>query len=300
MRAQWCREHIDETAKQCGLDDETVSRIKKVAKFCASNPQFCDCGTAPIYRLITIPDDPVRQNAISSASKSLESGKHPVTGVFLKDKRLTDSDVKKIIQKAEMEVRGELTEKYKAEQKAKKPGYVGCYQPGEIKTTNDPPQPSLAQQMSREHMDNPATYSRPLAMQQAQNLIPACIGGGACPKMITDGIRGKVCDVLGVPVNQLPASGCPFDSAKGFTPASRLDAAKPLVERPPIRIVKTKLTDQERDDCSNALIERSGFFTDREIRQVDELVSARYEGIKSRSDFLMKAASWFLAQAEGE
>lgn len=118
MRSQWCREHIDETARECGLDEETVSRVKKVAKFCASQSQFCDCGTAPIYRLISIPDDLVREKAISSASKALESGKHPVTGAFIKDKRLTDRDVKKIIDTAEREVRGELAKQYREEKKS--------------------------------------------------------------------------------------------------------------------------------------------------------------------------------------
>lgn len=130
--------------------------------------------------------------------------------------------------------------------KPKKPGYVGCYQPGEIKTTNDPPQPSLAQQQA-----NKGAAAEPAP---AKPRIPACTRGGTCPKMITDGTRGKVCDMLGVPVNQLPASGCPFDSAKGFTPASRLDAAKPLVERPAYKIVPVQLSKQEAEAAIKSVV----------------------------------------------
>jgi hypothetical protein len=67
--------------------------------------------------LINIRDDPVRDKAISSVSNALKSGKHPLTGQFLKDKRLPEKTIKKVIQQVEQEIRGELTEKYKAEKK---------------------------------------------------------------------------------------------------------------------------------------------------------------------------------------
>lgn len=83
--------------------------------------------------------------------------------------------------------------------KPKKPGYVGCYQPGEIKTTNDPPQPSLAQQQ---------------ATKDALELLPA----------------------------------------KPLIPASRLDAAKPLIERPAYKIVQVQLSKQEAEAAIKSVV----------------------------------------------
>lgn len=112
MRSQWCREHIEETAKQCGLGDNVVSEVKKVAKFCASNPAFADCGTRAIYRLISISDEDVRNHAISLAEKALNE--ETPTGGKKRD-RLTEREIKKIIDRSFKEVRTDLTEKYKSE-----------------------------------------------------------------------------------------------------------------------------------------------------------------------------------------
>lgn len=145
MRPQWCREHIDETAKHCGLGDDVISDVKKAAKFCSSNPDFSDCATKPIMTLIRIRDESVRQKAISSISNALKSNKHPLTGAFLKDKRLPEKTIKKVIQKVEKEVRGELTEEYRKEAEAL-PASPYQPQPNSIPVTNAPPQKSLAEQ----------------------------------------------------------------------------------------------------------------------------------------------------------
>ena len=57
--------------------------------------------------LIHIKDEQVRQQVISSVSKALESGKHPVTGKFLKNKRLTERDIRKIFERESGGVRPE-------------------------------------------------------------------------------------------------------------------------------------------------------------------------------------------------
>jgi hypothetical protein len=119
MRSQWCREHIDEAALNCGLGKDTVSDVKKAAAFCVDHQDMSDCSTRSLMALIDIRDDPVREKAISSISKSLESGKHPLTGQILKDKRLTEREIKKVIEKAELEVRGELSKKYAENRKNK-------------------------------------------------------------------------------------------------------------------------------------------------------------------------------------
>lgn len=153
MRSQWCREHIDEAAKECGLDEKTVSEVKQAAKFCASHSDFSDCSTRAIIALIRVKDENVREKALSSAQKSLESGKLPVTGKFLKNHRLTEAEIKKIIDQALKEVRLEYTEDYKKE--GKKPFTQPpkdhpnhdkfTPQPGSMPVSSAPPQEPLSE-----------------------------------------------------------------------------------------------------------------------------------------------------------
>lgn len=228
MRSQWCREHIDEAAEKCGLGVDTVSDVKKAAKFCATASEFSDCSTAAICALISIRDDPVRDKAILSVSNALKSGKHPLTGEFLKDKRLPEKTIKKVIRKVEMEVRGELTEKYKEEKQAgpeKEPEKDRVADASKSITEEAPAvpaQPSLAAQVAGTVPPEPPIH-RP----------PPCLGGGGCErgKFRSDKVRGNVCDAIGAPINQLPGNMCPYDiklarkSESAFVPASQLATA---------------------------------------------------------------------------
>ena len=188
-----------------------------------------------------------------------------------------------------------------------------------------PPQPSLAQQVRAKEMTeagaNQGTATgAPLPDGLPVNVISAPdlpFTPAFCAKGCPDGLQhlqrgskeaglGDKCDLTGSFVRD--HKFCPYlerqrrAAAGGFVPASaidRLDAAKPLIERPPVKIVKTQMTDQERTAWADAGIEHGGFFTKKEQEQIDELVAARYEGIKSRADFFWRAACWFLASAEG-
>lgn len=143
MRIQACREVIEKTAEVCDLGPDIVTEVKKVAKFCSSNPTFAVCGTRPIYRLISHKDDDIRNRAISIAENRLKQ-ETPTGGKI--EKRLTEPEVRKILKKAELEVRGELTEKYKKEAEVK-PTSPFQPAPGSIPVTDSPPQPSLKEQM---------------------------------------------------------------------------------------------------------------------------------------------------------
>jgi len=151
MRSQWCREHIDETAENCGLGEATVSDVKKAAEFCVEFPEISDCSTHSIMTLIRCSDDSVRDNAISSIRKSLDSGKHPLTGKAIKTKRLSEKDIKKVLEKSELEVRGEIVKKIKRE---KKPPYNGTPQKDDFKSTERIELPkTLAQKLAVEDGD---------------------------------------------------------------------------------------------------------------------------------------------------
>jgi len=65
----------DSCADACGLDDETVRQVKSVADFCEDKPDMSGLSTRAVMPLIRIQDEDIRGKAISSVSKSLESGK---------------------------------------------------------------------------------------------------------------------------------------------------------------------------------------------------------------------------------
>ena len=68
--------------------------------------------------LIRNRDEQIRGKALSSISKALETGKHPVTGKFLKDKQITVKTVESVIEDIEIEIRNEEMKKEIAEIKA--------------------------------------------------------------------------------------------------------------------------------------------------------------------------------------
>jgi hypothetical protein len=77
MRTQWCREHIDETAKQCGLSEETVREVKKVAEFVTERPEFADMPTRPLTILLRTKDKRVQKKTIERLSGILKTGQRP-------------------------------------------------------------------------------------------------------------------------------------------------------------------------------------------------------------------------------
>ena len=81
-------------AENCGLGKDTASDVKKAAAFCVDHEDMSNCSTRAIMALIGIRDDPIKEKAISSISKSFDSGKHSLTGQILKDKKLTEREIK--------------------------------------------------------------------------------------------------------------------------------------------------------------------------------------------------------------
>jgi len=115
-RLQWCREHIDEVQEACGLSRQAVDEVKQAAKFCVEHADFSALPSKPIIALIRVKDEQVRARAISSVQKSLELPKDNNTGRFIKS--ITEREVKKIIEKAEIEVRNVEIDRLRAERDA--------------------------------------------------------------------------------------------------------------------------------------------------------------------------------------
>jgi hypothetical protein len=155
----------------------------------------------------------------------------------------------------------------------------------------------IAGEMFPEKPDAPATAEAPWS--------PAVCKTGKCPDNNDHRIVGKElgdkCNLSGSFIRDQKL--CPIierqrrAAAGGFVPEGQ---PRPITdEHRPLRIVKTPLTDEEKKSLADSFFERTGK-TPKEIQQADELVSARYEGVKSRYELIDKAWSWFLAQAGGE
>jgi hypothetical protein len=222
MRTQYCREHIKKTAEECGLGPDIVSEVERVAKFCASNPTFADCATRPLRLLIDVRDEKIKNHAISLAENALKE-KTPTGG--RKKKLLTETDVRGIIRKSEKEIRGELTEKYKAEKKPTEPAPEIPKEPQtdhvadasktiEPAPEETPPQPSLAAQMAGAVPPEPPIH-RP----------PPCLGGSGCthkmfePTYRTCGYNGGARHIAAIKI-------CPFDEEQS---AGTPELTKPYV-----------------------------------------------------------------------
>jgi hypothetical protein len=114
-RLQWCREHIDEVQEACGLSRQAVDEVKQAAKFCVDHADFSALPSKPIIALIRVKDEQVKQNAIIKCSERLNGKIGAGRG---NTKELTEKEVKKIIEKAEIEVRNVEIERIRAERDA--------------------------------------------------------------------------------------------------------------------------------------------------------------------------------------
>jgi hypothetical protein len=87
---------------------------------------------------------------------------------------------------------------------------------------------------------------------------PPCLLGKPCPKCRTEGIRGRICDVLGVPVNQLPGNRCPFPADKegAFVPASEFDPASGgrLIKSAPYKVIPVQLSKEQAEAAITSVI----------------------------------------------
>ena len=138
MRTQYCRIKIVEgdAGEKCNVSPDTISDLKKVLKFVEDHPDLEGLATKPIKTLMKIPDPQEREKAISTVSKALKSKKNPNTGKF--SKKVSESDVLKTVEKVAPSAILPIP---------KPKNNAGNYQPGELKQTDLPPQPSLAAQM---------------------------------------------------------------------------------------------------------------------------------------------------------
>lgn len=97
MRKQDCREKFEWICEHCGIGVDAKRELERALEFCEVHPTLVDLSTKAIMPLIREPDPEVRDNAILSVSKSLDSGKNPINGQFAK--KVTEKDVRQVIEK---------------------------------------------------------------------------------------------------------------------------------------------------------------------------------------------------------
>ena len=329
MRSQECRKHIQKTGKVCKLSTKTMDAVQKVLEFVEDHPQISDLSTDAAKALMDIPDPIIQQKAISHIENAL-TRKTPRGGSY--KKRLTKPEVEKVIKtvsppenvKKELYVAKPPVSKKEPISlhpniKKQNPSKCFSYQPGTIPVTDAPQIESLGEKVRKQEMVE-AEKNQPTPVEEPVQELPPpppkpapCLSLKQCPDLNyhikTEKIRGRVCDVIGIPCNQLPDNECPLERKnrlKGTAPAQfvragelmdELDAAKPI-KPVPLKISKVRLTDSERDSYCDALVERTGF-TAKDIEQIDELVTAGYDGCKCRFDLVETAVMQYLAKAEG-
>ena len=197
-----------------------------------------------------------------------------------------------------------------------------------VTTDNDvkpiaPLHPTLGDRVRKEEMAE-AEKNQPAPVEEPEPVVvppprpptPApCTLLKQCPDLqshvILEKVRGRVCDVLNIPINQLPGPDkeCPLEKkerlkntpvaafVRASTTMDNLDAAKPIKPAPYV-VKKALLTDGERDTATDALIERTRF-TRKDVEQIDELVKVNREGWACRFDLIEAAVMMLLAKAEG-
>lgn len=96
MRTQWCRDHIDEVALNCGLSKSTKTLVKAATAFVDKNPSFAECPTDVISTILSIKDPKTKGSVIEETSGILSRRKPD--GSWVK-RKFTAPEVKIIIQK---------------------------------------------------------------------------------------------------------------------------------------------------------------------------------------------------------
>jgi len=114
-RLQWCRKHIKEVAEACDLKKSAVYEVEQAAEFCDAHSDFSELPTKPIITLIRVQDEQVRERAILHAQNKLNR-QTPTGGQHTKT--LTEKDIKKIIETAQIEIRNAEVDKLRAEEDA--------------------------------------------------------------------------------------------------------------------------------------------------------------------------------------
>ena len=103
VRCDWCkvRENIETLKRLCEKDDDTWREMERVADFTKQNPTIAELTGGAMRPLIRETNEQIKQKAISSISKALESKKHPITGEFCN--KLTGKDISATIFKIKEE-----------------------------------------------------------------------------------------------------------------------------------------------------------------------------------------------------
>jgi hypothetical protein len=250
----------------CGMDPTEISRVKAYLEFVGKIEKtgiekdfiFAHFTVGAARPLIATKDDGTRTEALNYVALCLK-----------RKEKITEGDlrqhIKNLLESAgkscSMNARSEKLEISKipaqpAPEIAKEP-------------QSENPIQSLGDRVRaaevREAAANQPAPPAPIAAELKEKYNPAattaqppCLAGKTCPKCKTDGIRGRVCDVLGVPINQLPGNRCPFpaDKAGAFHPASEIDPATGgrLIKNTPYKVMPVQLSREQAEAAITSVV----------------------------------------------
>lgn len=100
-RNEECCRKVNWLTEHCDLDIEVARELNKRNKFIDDHPEITGISTNALRPLIRETNEQIKQKAILSLSKALESKKHPITGKFCN--KLVGKDVLATISKIKIE-----------------------------------------------------------------------------------------------------------------------------------------------------------------------------------------------------
>ena len=210
-----------------------------------------------------------------------------------------------------------------------KPKDNGSFHPpkGSIPVTTLPPQPSLGDRVRQQEITEAGKSQQAAAappvtqsdQERKQKFNPAppkpapCLSGKPCPDpsgkshVLVQKVLGNKCTVSGALCKDMPE--CPLERVirlKGtapdpIVPASQLQhdgLGNTFVKPAPLTIKKTTLTDTERDQMVDALLERTRF-TPNDLEIIGDLLKMKKWGWTCRFDLVEAAVLNMITEAGG-
>ena len=253
----------------CGLDKGQVSRLNA----------YMDIVELLVKQ--KIPEDQIFENfsvgaatpLIAAKDQARTEGLNFVTARLKEGKKIQAGDIQSTLKSckfttslpAAKSVQEKKPEQAKEEKPQKKPGFVGNYQPGELKTTDDPPQPSFAEAARAKEMQQAVVNQPPATAEPAvPEWTSAVCKTGKCPDgqnhTAVEKLRGTCCTVAGIPINQM--SRCPIierrkkEVALGFGTGNDIDPATggKLIKGAPVKVVPVAVSGEQAGQWLTAIV----------------------------------------------
>lgn len=247
----------------CGLDKSQVSRLTAYLEIVELLIKQ-QIPEEQIYEQFTVH---AAEPLISAKGETRTKGLNFVTGALKEGRNVTNKDIQTTLKSCSTATTKPVFPVESCtcatSKPVSKPIQEKRPEPAKEEKPKDPsPQPSLGDRVraaeiaeAGKNQPAPAAPIAPVLKEKynptATPAQPPCLAGKPCLKMKRVGIRGRICDVLGVPINQLPGNRCPFpaDKVGAFCTASEFDPATGgrLIKNTPYNVIPVQLSKEQAE-----------------------------------------------------